>query len=380
LVAVAIGVPFYLLARRICHPWIAVAVSIMFVFASAYSNMLSWGYITMIGIFFILLTLHFFVLVLEEPSERNVILTGLFASLIVGFHQLSFAFFVILMAAFLLALLVFNRKQLFESYKPLAATVAVGGILSVTYVPIYIHILQMRSIGGASPPVYGAHYNFLWLLVPLAIIGLIFLWRQDRNRALLVAVMLLVPLALMIFVLPLPLTELSRRVHYFMYIPGLLLAGVILSRLWSWEKPHLSGLPRHLPKVTALALIAVLLPLGIVSGERDLYRGLDFNAYLDDSRWQAVHWVGQNTAHGAIIVAYPHPFAWWIEGEAVRNAFALSDRNYEPYEFQKEQSLVADQILSRNQGLENGNLRLAMTWQPRARCLCWRHISGCADV
>jgi len=362
LVSVAIGVPFYLLARRICHPWIAVAVSIMFVFCPPYPQMLSWGYLTLIAIFFMLLTLHFLLQVLDKPSTGNVILTGLFASLLVGFHQLSFAFFVILMAAFLIALLVFNRQQLFGSYKPLAAAVVTGGILSIPYVPTYIHMLRMQSIGGTGSPVYSVYYNFLWLLAPLAIIGLIWLWRQDRNRALLVAVMLLVPLALMLFVLPPPLTELSRRAQYFLYIPGCLLAGVILSRLWLWQKFHLLGLPHQLPKVAAIALIAVLLPSGIISAEWLLYRGLDYNAYLDDTRWQAVHWIGQNTAPGAIIVAYPHPFAWWIEGEAMRDAFDLGDRNMMPYAFEKEQSLVADLILSRNQGLENGNLRLAMTY------------------
>ncbi len=363
LAAVAIGVPFYLLARRICHPWIAVAVSIMFVFAPAYSDMLAWGYLTLIAIFFMLLTLHFLLLVLDKPSTENVILTGLFASLLVGFHQLSFAFFVILMVAFLIALLVFNRQQLFGSYKPLAAVVVIGGILSSPYVPTYIHMLQMQSVERDGLSISIAHVSiFLWLLAALAIIGLIFLWRQDRNRALLLAVMLLVSLVLMVFVLPPPLVELSQRAQYFFCIPGYLLAGVILSRLWSWQKFHLLGLPHQLPKVAAIALIVALLPWGIVSSQWQLQRSLDTSTYLDDTRWQAVHWIGQNTESGAIIAVYPNILGWWIEGKAMRNAFEIGDRNRMPYAFEKEQSLVTDLILSRNQGLENGNLRLAMTY------------------
>lgn len=98
--------------------------------------MLSWGYITIIGIFFILLTLHFFLLVFEKPSKGNIILTGLFASLIGGFHQVCFLIFVALIILFLVALLAFNRKQLLGNYRPLAATVAIGFAFSIPYVSI----------------------------------------------------------------------------------------------------------------------------------------------------------------------------------------------------------------------------------------------------
>ena len=363
LVSVAIGVPFYLLAKRICHPWIAVAVSVMFVFSGAYSDVLSWGYLTLIGIFFILLTFHFLLLVLEKPSKRNVILTALCASLVVGFHQVSLVFFIILMVAFLIALLIFNRKKLFDNYKPVAATFAIGGILSIPYVPTYIHLLGIQSIGGGGLSISTPHPgSFQWLLASLAIIGLIFLWRQDRNRALLLAVMLLVPLALIIFVFPPPFTALHWRAIFLIYIPCWLLVGVALSWLWSRQKLHLPGMLGQIPKVTCIALIVALLPWEIISSQEHLQVGLDFHGYLDDTRWQAVQWIGHNTEPEATIAVYPFILGWWIRGEAMRNTFAFSYKDNMAYTFEPERSLVADLILSRNQGLENGNLRLAMAY------------------
>jgi hypothetical protein len=378
LVSVAIGVPFYLLARRICHPWIAVAVSVMFVFSSAYSDMLGWGYITMIGIFFILLTLHFFLLVLEKPSAGNVILTGLFASLIVASHQACFLSFVVLIILFLVALLAFNRKQLLGNYKPLAAIAAIGCLFSLPYVPIYVHLLRMQAVGGTGftmsfTPLGQIERVFSFFGFPpgawfwgicfvLAIAGLILLWRRDKNMALLLAVMLLLPFILAAFGLPPPISELVRRAGYMIFIPMWLLVGVTLS--WLWQNLRLLGLRRWLAKAIPVALIAALLPIEIVSSQGVLYWALDFFAYLDDTRLGAIHWIAQETAPEAIIVAYPHTLGWWIGGEAGRNAFELLDRNWQPYKFQRERSLVADQILSRNQGLENGNLRLAMTYHP----------------
>ena len=112
LLSVAIGIPFYLIAKRISHPWIAVAMTIVFVLTPAYSDMLTWGYITMFGMMFGLPDLA-----LLPPGTRHSrrrptsFLTGLFASFIVGFHQLSLAFFVPLFFLLVGALFAFDRRE-----------------------------------------------------------------------------------------------------------------------------------------------------------------------------------------------------------------------------------------------------------------------------
>jgi hypothetical protein len=75
-----------------------------------------------------------------------------------------------------------------------------------------------------------------------------------------------------------------------------------------------------------------------------------------------VRWIGENTEAGTTSVVFPHPLGWWIEAEAKRETFYVVDRNMSPTTFERDRSLVADRILSRNQGWENGNLRLATTY------------------
>jgi len=375
LISVALGIPFYLLARRICHPWIAVAVSILFVFTPAYSSMLTWGYITMTGIFFILLTCHFLLLMLEHPSKTNVILTGISASMIAGFHQLSLAFFLPALVLFIVALVVFSWDRLRQTCRPLAMAMAIAVILSLPYLPIYLRLLHLQSTAGAAPSISIVSLNqadvpFRYLpwvcgivfASTVVIVGLAWLWRQDRNRALMIGTMLLAALALSLFHPPPPYLELSRRAHFYMYIPLWLIAGVVLSRLWSWHSVHSLGRLRWLPKATAIVLIIALLTSGIMWSQRQLHRGLNFFGYLDNTRWGAVQWIEKNTPPEALIALYPDILGWWIEADAMRTTWRVADRDMTPYHFERDQSLAADRILSRNQGLENGNLRLAMTY------------------
>ncbi len=93
-----------------------------------------------------------------------------------------------------------------------------------------------------------------------------------------------------------------------------------------------------------------------------LHRALEFYGYLDNTRWDAVRWITNNTPRKASIAAYPEALGWWIEAEAKRNTATVTDRDTVPYEFLRERSLAAERVLSRNQGLENGNLRLATTY------------------
>ena len=367
LLSVAIGIPFYLIAKRVCQRWIAVAMTIVFVLTPAYSDMLTWGYITMFGILFGLLTLHFFLLLLDKPSIANVFLTGLCASFIVGFHQLSLAFLVPLFLLLVAALLVFNRQGLLKSYKSLLAAGATSVILSIPYMPLYLRMLRMQAPASSASSVSFTPLYVQWMLgivlsLPLLVLALRWLWRRDKNIAITGAVLLLYSLALILFVLPPPFVELNRRAHYFMYPAIWLLAGVVLSHLWSWQTLRISTVRRWLPKAGSIALVVALLCSTLVLSQIKLIRGLDFFGYLDSTRRDAVSWIRDNTQDGASIATYPEAMGWWIEAEADRNTATVTDRNTVPYVFLRERSLAAERFLSRNQGLENGNLRLATTY------------------
>jgi hypothetical protein len=374
IMSIAIGVPFYLIAKRISRPWIAVAVTILFVLTPAYSNMLSWGYITMTGIFFTLLSLYFFSLVLESPTKKNVVLAGLFASLTAGFHQLSAAFFVGLFVVLIVLLLLFNRDRLMKNIVPFTAAVAVGVILSLPYVPVYIRLLQMQSSEIGDPALSAIsmvqfasdlrYLPWLWAIVigaAIALSSLRWLSRHDRSMTILLGVLLVLPFALMLFTLRPPFTELSRRAHFFVYVPIWALTAFVLSYCWSWTRPFLSGLSQYLPKLVTVGLVTTLLAFAAVTSQAELSRGLDFYGYLNATRLGTVEWISLNTPEDATIATYPENLAWWIEGKATRTVLRVTDRNMEQYRRERERSLAAERILSRNQGIENGIIRLATT-------------------
>lgn len=367
LLSVAIGVPFYLLAKRVSHPWVAAAMTIVFVLTPAYSDMLTWGYITMFGMMFGLLCLHFLLLLLHSPSRTNVLLTGLFASFIVGFHQLSLAFFVPLFFLLVGALFTFDRQRLAQNLRPVAIAGAIALLLSIPYVPLYLRMLRMEASAGPEASVSLTPLFVPWILsialsLPLVFIALRWTWQRDRGIAIMAAVLLLYSLALILLVLPPPFVELNRRAHLFMYPAIWLLAGVVLSRLWSWRTMHISTTLRWLPKAGAIATTIALLCSTTVLSFVTLHRALEFYDYLDNTRWDAVRWITNDTPRNASIAAYPEALGWWIEAEARRNTATVTDRDTVPYVFLSERSLAAERVLSRNQGLENGNLRLATTY------------------
>ncbi len=382
LLSVALGIPFFLLARRLCPPWIAVVVTLLFVLTPAYSDMLIWGYLTMFGMLFIMLTLHCLLLVLERPTILNTALTGLFASFIVGFHQLSLAFFAPLSLLLFLALLVFNRQGLLRNYRWVMAAIVIAVVLSIPYVPIYLRLLHLQAPAISNAPLISltpltqlkadlaiqadpAYVPWLLGIAVLLAIGAVAArstWQSNRSSAVVLLVTLFYSLTLILLELPPPFAELSRRAHYFMYIPIWLLGSLSLSRLWSWQTTFIRAVPRWLPKFMAIVIIFTLLSTSVFLSLRGQVRSLDFYGYLDDNRWSAVNWIKDNTPQEASVVAYPETLGWWIEAEAGRQTANVADRNTVPLSYLRECSLAAEQILSRNQGIENGNLRLATTY------------------
>ncbi|MDM7999089.1 MAG: glycosyltransferase family 39 protein [Dehalococcoidia bacterium] len=375
LISVAIGLPFFLIARRVSYPWIAVAVTILFVLTPPYSNMLSWGYITMFGIFFTVQAIYFFLSILESPTWRNSVLAGLCTSLVFGFHQLTAALFVPLFSFLVLALLLFDRNRLAKNVVPFAAGVAVAVILSLPYIPVYLHLLDMQSSQGGEAGLSTAPFlqfasgvwylRWLWAVVLGLLLGLASLaWlrRYDRSMAILLGVLLVVPLCLTIFTLQPPFVELNRRAQYFLYVPVWAITGFALSLLWSWRPLVLRRQSGHLLRLATCCIVLYLLVAGGVMSQRALRRGLDFYSYLDDSRWAVVQWIERNVPADATIAAYPENLGWWIEGAARRAVLEVTERSMEANIVEKQRSFAAEQVLSRNRGLYNGNMRLATSY------------------
>ncbi len=374
-VSVAMGIPCYLIARRVSRPWIAVAVSLMFVLTPAYANMLSWGYITMFGVLFTMLSAYFFMLTFESVSRWNALLAGFFGSLVIGFHQLSAAFFLPLAVILVCALLVANRHREGRYWANPALGVLAGVVLSLPYVPVYMHLLRMQSSGGGpgTPatsllPLFTIKLWYLpwtWLAVLgmlAALASLFYLWRRDRNATVLLATLFLFPLFLLVFNLPPPLAELNRRANFFLYLPIWAITGYVLSLGWDWLPSRLRAPFQRAVRPALVTLLALLLIYGTVISQIDLRTGLRFYTYLDRTRLDMINWVKSSTPQDGVFACYPEHLGWWMEGKALRTSFEVTDRDREASGVQRERALIAERLMSRNRGMENGTLRVATSY------------------
>ena len=383
LASVAIGVPVYLFARRFTSGYVAVVTSLLFVFSSGYSSMVSWGFLTLIGIFFILMTLHLLLIALEKPSTINIVLAGLSASLLVGFHQVSAAMFVLLVGVFLIAYMALNPTKLRGTLKSMGLVTLGALVLSQLYLPSYLFATSEASSGASTASLMSLNsfqegktiLSFFFpdtalviLLLIAATAGTVLLWQRNRNACLLLAVLFFVPLSAAFVTIDLPgASPVVRRFPYLMYAPLWIFAGVALSSLLSRDDLPLQSLISKLPgagfatMALASAAIAVFFILEIPASQGRLEGALNFYKYLDEPVWEGVNWIKENTEPDDLIIAHPTNFGWWIEGAGRRNAYETRG-SASFYESQRDESLIADLSLSRNQGLGNGNMRFAVSY------------------
>ena len=380
--SVSIGIPFYLLARRFMGTYLAVVVTLLFVFSSSYSSMVTWGFLSFFGIFFILLTLHLLLRVLEAPSRKYILLTGLSASLLVGFHQVSAVAFLALAGVFILIYRETNRQKFASGFKPLVAVAVVGGILSLLYLPSYLlaaseamptesaaSLITFRSFQAGLDYLTAFFPNtpLAVMLFTAALAGMAFSWREDHAGFILLLVILLMSLATAFFSVELPgARTVSRRLPYLAYIPLWVFAGAALARFLTADRLSLPAFIRKSPEISSALLVAcsaiigVFLALEIPDSQRRLQGALNFYSYLDQHQLSALNWIKENSAPEDNFVAHSKAFGWWIEGFSRRNAFET--RAFDSFfRTQHQQSIIADLVLSRNQGIENGMVRAAVT-------------------
>jgi hypothetical protein len=387
LASVGMGIPFYLLARRVASKCVAAIASVLFVLWPTNSELLSWSYLTIIGMTLFMLIAYFFMRVLDKPTKLNIVGTAICASLLVGFHQLSLLFTVSFMAVFLAVLLIVSRPLMRLRAKVLAITISLSIVLSLPYVFLYSHLVSTMSLlEGRANLNYIAPVSFwsdmmhklpdmfpheLWPLCVIALVVLIVvgavcigvgLARMTRdNRLTAIFCVALFFFALVVTYLPLrqPFANLSWRAHYWMYISILIFLGAGLSSLIGTYKAKLLRLwYTSAPLAMCILLVAPTLTITISQGM--IRQRVNSETYLTDDHWAVVQWLKNNAGDKAVVV-YPYPLGWWITSESLKDTFELGNRTSLVYERQIGESLAADHVLSRDWGIENGNLSLAFS-------------------
>ena len=288
----------------------------------------------------------------------------------------------LLVGLFLILYLAINPRKIAASLKALALAGLVGGILSLIYLPNYLLANSELTPGGPDSSLITLNsfhqakdeLTRFFPDTPLAILllitatsGMALLWPRERNVCLLLAVLFFVPALATFISLDSPAAlPVIRRLPYLMYIPLWLFTGVTLSRFLSGDDLPFPGAILRFTWVGSAALAGAsviagaFLALEIPASQSRMQHALGFYAYVDEPVWNGINWIQDNIEPDDIFVVYPKLFGWWIEGAGQRNAFETRDLAafYHP---QREEGLIANLVLSGNQGLENGNLRIATT-------------------
>jgi hypothetical protein len=275
-----------------------------------------------------------------------------------------------------------NRREITSSLKSLILVCLVGGILSLLYLPSYllasseampsesaVSLITFKSFQAGIDYLAAFFPNtaLAVMLFTVAFVGMVFSWREDRAGFILLLVILVMSFAAAFVSVDMPgAMTVSRRLPYLVYLPLWLFAGVALSRFLAADQLSHPGFIRKFPEISSAllvgcsAIIGIFLALEIPDSQRRLEGAVNYYSYLDQHQLSALNWIKENSAPEDNFVAHSKIFGWWIEGFSRRNAFETRDiASF--FRTQHEQSIIADLVLSRNQGIENGMVRAAVT-------------------
>ena len=329
LIYVAIAWPFYLLARRIVKPWVAVWAAVLLVLSPMYSEMLSWGYITFFGIFFSLLSFHFILNAWQQRSWRSVLIAGLMSSLVMGAHQTSFIIFTVM--TIVLTILVWlvrwvpRRDALFT----MLLIGLSGVVLALPYVPSYLS--QSSNLSGDYIPslitlrtwdqlasqwhMFIVRHGWLWGVVAVGVVpGIVRLARrrthQENGIALLLLAMTLAVAGFNAF----DSADLAARSLFFEFAVIWMLWAVGVQQIILWA----GRIARHCdwwPDAACVATTAAVCVMLMLSGsysQRHLATSSEYYNTLDPDQLAAMSWMKDHLDPDGLIVSRPNGFSYWI--------------------------------------------------------------------
>jgi hypothetical protein len=366
LISVLIAIPFWSIARRLAAPWPAALGTLLFASSPMYSEMLAWGYITFFGILFSLSSFYYIIRAIEAPRPDRLLLAGLMASLVMGFHQTSLVVMMLIVALWLALLVLPGGPPRRRAMATVATVAIIGLILALPYFPSYFSqanklstsyvtsLGQLRSLGQIverSLYFFGRHAPLWALAVPLMGLGIAFLaGKGQRLWAALAAAILAVALVLNLF----DAADPADRSAYLAFSGLWLLATAGIEWLRRatagrrvWANAALAGLIAY----AGYAEYAANAPLSALARYYDS---------MDAGQVAAAEWIGAvDIAPRAGIATHPGGFADWIRGLAGRNAYGTVAPIRGAWVQQTEQAQAAIAVLSGHEALDNGNLHVA---------------------
>jgi hypothetical protein len=375
-VSAVIAVPFFFVMRRLTkRDDVALLATFLFTMAEGYSEMIAWGGIpNLLGIFFMLWSVYFTIVAMENHSKSSVILAGILLSLVIGTHHLTSFYYLFSIGLFTVLFLTLRRREAFFSVQLLVGIALTGALFSLPYLPIYmnmyasragavlefnisqcLHVLFGEALGAIGFIFRGA--LLVWSII--AAICFFEFWSRKARRARFASTYVL-SLALTCFVLMFLISENPTRPLYFLYIPILIAFGMFLSN----KLKHIEGKPMYV-LVLFLVFLILISSFLVTSSYSRLNLAIDYYHQLHDEGITALDWLRENTESDAAVAVFDTPlkpssrWSWWVEGYAERKAFMRGDLKFFIYEDERRQVDIANKIFSGCHVLDNGYLRVS---------------------
>ncbi len=376
LVFAIITIPFFLLARKFSgSSLVALICTWLFVFFVSNSEMISWGGSpNFLGFSFMLLTLFFFIDLMNQPSKKNLLLSGFFLSLVVGTHILVSTYLLLLILVYFIATTLTSKKISKVRIKSLFLMMSIAIIFSLPYLSFYLNFFRNASsemVGFALfsqiPPISFSSVFVLWEFWPLFVIPIVFglglygLFKyvkgEHKNNGLLLVSLFLSPLLLAL------ITSHPIRWIYFLPIPMILCFGIYLKDVFL----KIENSTKNIQLLAICFIIIIGLYMTILTYFH-FYRAAAVYQFIDEDEIEALDWIRDNTPPDAILATSGHTkgdiggggnsYSWWVEGYSKRACVPSGDLQYYSYQRQRDEVRIANRIFAGIYPFEYENIRV----------------------
>ena len=396
-----LAIPFFLFARKLSGSRLAAVICTwLFVLFISNSEMISWGGTpNFLGFSFMLLTLFFFTDLMDEPSKKNLLLSGLFLSLVIGTHILVAIYLLFSFLIFFIATTLANRGINKIRVKNIFLMTLVTVVFCIPYFSFYINFLRNSSNEMAQNSLFQIQipqisFGSIWGLVEyweFFVVAIVFVLgifalskyvkEENKNNGLLLCSLSLSPLLLAL------VTEHLFRWLYFLPIPLILCFGIYLRDLffdvvWLFDNIkeniiiHAYKSVKNSRKTIYLLVICFITIIGFYStvmtfryfypNNRSVIAAPLSYQFIKNDEIEAFKWIKENTAPNATIATSGHPngniggggnsYGWWIEGYCKRVCVFSGDLNYFSYKLERDEIRIVNRIFSGTYSAEYENL------------------------
>jgi hypothetical protein len=379
-----ISIPFFLFARKISgNNLVSLICTWLLVYFLTNAEMISWGgNPNFLGFSFMLLTLFFFVDLMNQPSKKNLLLSAFFMGLVIGTHILVATYMFLAIFVYFVGTMLVNKEISKIRIKSLFFMILIGIVFSLPYSSFYLNFFTSSSdemlganIFSQIPPisfssVLGLLQYWQLFVVPIVLgLGLFALSEyvkgEHRTSGLLLASLLLSPLILAL------VTAQPIRWIYFLPIPMILCFGIYLKDVFFYLQDVVFKIEKSKKTLQLLAICFIFI-IGLfvtVLTYTHLHRvATEVYQFIGEDEIEALNWIKNNTSTDTILATSGHTkgdiggggnsYSWWVEGYSKRVCIPSGDLQYYSYQHQRDEVKIANRIFSGIYSIDYKNIRV----------------------